>query len=83
MGLGSFVGDLDTNAMCSIGDRIKTLVVYLDHEDTFVCLNQDDIVVNPVCELQKELPDFYTTILGQQNAVPHPKCGSTSVDDCS
>ena len=85
--------------MCSIVDRIKTLVVYLDHEDTFVCVNQDDIVVDPACDLPKvispikvvhidkvhgeELTDFYTTILGQQSAVHNPECGSTSVDDGS
>ena len=69
--------------MCSVVDKIKALVVYLDNEDIFVCVNWDDIVANLVCELPKvighvkvvtiekqqgeKLPNFYTSLGGHQN----------------
>ena len=69
--------------MCSVVDKIKALVVYLDHKDTFVCVNWDDIVANLVCELPKvindvkvvtiekqqgeKLPNFYTSLGEHQN----------------
>uniref|UniRef100_K3ZCW6 PB1-like domain-containing protein n=1 Tax=Setaria italica TaxID=4555 RepID=K3ZCW6_SETIT len=82
-GLRVIVGDADTNAMCSVVDRIKNLVVYLDHDDTVISGSWDDVIVNPIAELpevpspvknndREKLPEFY------RNLSP---CQSTHADE--
>jgi hypothetical protein len=64
--------------MCSIVDRVKNMVVYIDHEDIIASGNWDDVVANPKAELPKviipikvihverkeaeELPEFYKNL---------------------
>jgi hypothetical protein len=45
--------DEDTNVMCSIVDRVKTLVVYIDYEDIVASATWDDVVANLVVEMPK------------------------------
>lgn len=76
-GLRIMLTDSDTNAMCSVVDKVKTLVLYFDHEDILGGFSWDDVVLNPVTELPKvmspvkvvhmekraeKLPTFYSDL---------------------
>jgi hypothetical protein len=39
--------------MCSVVDRVKTLVVYIDYEDIVASATWDDVVANLVAEMPK------------------------------
>jgi len=45
--------DSDTNIMVSVIDRVKNLVIYVDHDGLLNGVNWDDIVMNPKVELPK------------------------------
>ena len=51
--------DSDTNAMASVVDRVKTLVVYIDHDESFRGIDWDDVVVNPSAEWRLEMIYIY------------------------
>ena len=53
-GLRLIETDSDTMVMMSVIDRVRNLVIYLDHHD-MICsgINWDDIVANPFCSLPK------------------------------
>ncbi|CAO2194395.1 unnamed protein product, partial [Urochloa humidicola] len=59
-GLRFITSDGDTNVMVSVVDRVKNLVLYLDHDDHIAGL--DDIVAN----VGEKLPQFYTNIRKRQ-----------------
>jgi hypothetical protein len=52
-GLRIIASDSDTNVMCSIADRVKDMVVYIDHEDIVACGIWDDVAANPQAEMHK------------------------------
>jgi len=52
-GLRIVTNDSDTNAMASVVDRVKTLVVYIDHDESFRGIDWDDVVINPSAKLPK------------------------------
>jgi hypothetical protein len=75
-GLRLMLTDADTNAMCSVVDRMKTLVLYFDQDD-IGGFSWDDVVLNLVTELPKvispvkvqhmekrpeKLPTFYSDL---------------------
>ncbi|KAK3146934.1 hypothetical protein QOZ80_3BG0275340 [Eleusine coracana subsp. coracana] len=45
----------DTNAMVSATQKVKNLVVYVDHTDAMNIVDWDDVVANPVNDLPKVL----------------------------
>jgi hypothetical protein len=57
--------DSDTNAMCSVVDRVQNLVLYFHHDDILVDVHWDDVVVNPFkvhyaeSRQNDRLPEFY------------------------
>ena len=53
-GLRLIETDSDTMVMMSVIDRVRNLVIYLDHHD-MICsgINWDHIVANPICSLPK------------------------------
>ncbi|CAN6340571.1 unnamed protein product [Urochloa humidicola] len=52
-GLRFILSDADTNAMISVADKVKNLVIYLDHEDHITGFQLDDIVACPVEKTKK------------------------------
>lgn len=52
-GLRLIVSDEDCSIMTSVVDRVKTLVIYLDHESITASNEWDDVVANPVASLPR------------------------------
>jgi hypothetical protein len=52
-GLRFISADKDTNAMVSVVDMIKNIIIYVEHDDNIAGLYWDNIVVNPVASLPK------------------------------
>lgn len=79
-GLRIISTDNDTNVMVSVVDRVKDLVIFLDHDDNIDGINWDDIVANPITSLPKvnreekgageKLPDFYSNLNSKMDDVP-------------
>jgi len=93
-GLREMVTDADTNAMCLVVDRVKTLVLYFDQEDIIDGFSWDNVVLNPVTELPKvispvkvqhmekrpdKLPTFYSDL--RKETTPGADNVSGSEDD--
>ncbi|KAL6615789.1 hypothetical protein ACP70R_038059 [Stipagrostis hirtigluma subsp. patula] len=54
-GLRIISSDEDTLVMASIVEKVKTFVLYFDHDDNIAGLNWDDIVANPIATLPEVL----------------------------
>jgi hypothetical protein len=54
-GLRVITSNVDTNLMVSVVEKVKNLVVYVDHHDNLLSVDWDDIVANPMNELPKVL----------------------------
>ncbi|CAN6321157.1 unnamed protein product [Urochloa humidicola] len=54
-GLRIIASDHDTNVMASVVEKVKTFVVYVDHEWNMTDSFWDDVVANPVADLPKVL----------------------------
>lgn len=52
-GLRVIASDHDTRVMAAVAAKIRTLIVYVDHEDKIGEVDWDDVVANPVVELPK------------------------------
>jgi len=52
-GLRVVESDSDTLVMASLVHRVKTFVVYVDHDGTLDGFNWDDIVANPIASLPR------------------------------
>lgn len=82
-GLRIIASDGNTNVMASVVDRVKNLIVYIDHEDIIANANFEDIVAEPKAQLPKvlspvkvihveekqgeELPEFYKNLGKETN----------------
>jgi hypothetical protein len=53
-GLRLIISDTDTNVMASVVERHRNLVMYFDHDDTYIGdITCDDVIANPVVDLPK------------------------------
>lgn len=80
-GLRVIVSDSDINAMNSVVNRVKNLIVYIDHDDTIAVANWDEVAIDPSVEMPKvfnpikvkhiekneALPEFYRNISGAKD----------------
>jgi hypothetical protein len=76
-GLRIISTDSDTNAMCSVVDRVQNLVLYFHHDDILVDVHCDDVVVNPV--QSERLPEFYQGLPNLNN--PQSEFGEGRKED--
>jgi hypothetical protein len=87
------ISDSNTNASCSVVNRVKYLVLHFDHDNNVGGLDWDDVVANPTASLPKvlslvkaqptkdeeveKLPDFYNDL----NPVTEVDCPDISIEE--
>lgn len=72
-GLRIICTDADTNAMCSVVDRVQNLVLYADHEGILANVHWDDLVVNPIFELPKVISPVKVTHVAKEHGERIPE----------
>ncbi|WVZ66010.1 hypothetical protein U9M48_015289 [Paspalum notatum var. saurae] len=96
-GLRLIETDHDANVMAAAAKKYRTLVVYVDHEDSLGGVEWDDIIANPVADLPKvispmkfqhvernpreKIPVFYTDL--EKNIVEQGKTSKKVPLECS
>ena len=57
-GIRLIFSDSDTLVMASLVGRVRTFVLYADHDDSLAGLDWDDIVANPISSLPKVMSPY-------------------------
>jgi hypothetical protein len=60
--------DGDRNLMVSVVEKVKNLVVYVDHDDNLVSVDWNDIVANHVNEFPKVLLSPHKVVYIEKNS---------------
>lgn len=71
-GLRVIESDSEALVMSSVANRVKNLIVYFDHDDSFARIDWEEIVANPIASLPKVIipvkGGFHEKDKGEQQA---------------